>query len=794
MNTLSEENSAIIRDAWCLRAKYRKASGQRIPNALMAPHQTNRGGVYPTPDRVVHLACEILSDKFVPEEANHLAVCIEELPAAEQMKAMPANWVGEKKVDGSYMSIECYNRTKTAAVAAFDKLWANNTGMLYGTLSHTHLLLVLLSIRNGAAWPLEKLGAEFQDLAKYKDGKDGPWKWSAVADQDADLKECVELGLTWEVLSFQLYLDNPAGASMISNALNKQNGIGMTSSEITALNVVCGAALSSTESDTSSSVCYESVRLKVRRQLGHFADEAAFPDFLDLALGLGIRSGGWLKTFVAFAEKYVDSKKRQLRLEAYGLVNKMPLMCPRTKVAVLMRAYRKEPRRTWCPEPEALWAKLDTAEAHSIEQMLAYLWQTCKPIRQKWGEADSWRFFAEVGINVAEGFAEWVQKEKKGKRVMLHAALIKAAGPFVDELRSRMGDAESLPAPSESWIKFSAVAEKGTGGQGQEQQTTKNDDALRPKIIEYDASGNPVGKQDTRDGSKKPTCATVVALPWKEWLGTSMALDLDRDACFQAAIQMLLTAYHRSSAARGHPVDVMARVDTKKKSVVAAEDLNENVLKLLPCAPKNGKAVRTNTHPERAAVRVKQRSPVLETEWTTFYISPEWKAPDVAEKRECEDTEEGASETGEADAEAQEANRAAVAAFKRWTFTGEESMHPYWAIERMTEEEITKRNSDDTQDAVQINMGVTTLACHAIAVCAWSNLTVDVEFEALTNTKPIKKGECLVREAQKKVPQNKRPLNWKDDQKAKSQKAEGKPAAKKTAAKHGAKPDKTTIL
>ena len=246
MNSLPPEDARLITDAWALRTKYRKVRSQRIPLNLMAPHQANRGYVYPSPDRVVELAAEILSDKFIAEEANHLAVCVEEAPAAVHVQPLAADWQGLKTKEGKYMSIEEYNRSKSKGIPVFDKLWEGHTGMYYGTLSHTHLLLVLLSVRNGAAWPLTKIPVKFRkELEKFKDGPDGPWKWSAVADYDADIKDIFDAGMTWEIMDHKLYLEEPAGASMISVALNKQNTVGLAVSEITALNVVCGAAISS---------------------------------------------------------------------------------------------------------------------------------------------------------------------------------------------------------------------------------------------------------------------------------------------------------------------------------------------------------------------------------------------------------------------------------------------------------------------------------------------------------------------------------------------------------------------
>ena len=416
MITLPTDEQRLISDAWALRKKYRKAQAQRIPMHIMCPHPANRGSVYPSPDRVVELAAEILSDKFIIEEANHLAVCIEEAPPGTQMQRFPADWNGAKTEEGKYMSLEEYNRSKTKGIPVFDKLWSQHAGMHYVTLSHTHLLLVLLSVRNGAAWPMESIPEKFRkQVERFKDGPDGPWKWSAVADCDEDIKDVFHAGMTWEVLDHRLYLEAPEGASMISVALNKQNTVGLQVSETTALNVVCGAALSSAESSTSAQVCYDTVKRKVRQQVGHFADDPAFPEFLDFALALGIRSGGWLDTFVRFAERYVDSKTRQLRIQAFGDVNKIGINYPRTKIAVLMRAYKKEPKRGWCPEPESLWGKAEAGDLQNLEAMLEYLWQACRPILDKWDSGARMKLSLKSGSTLLKDTLTGSRNKRKAK-------------------------------------------------------------------------------------------------------------------------------------------------------------------------------------------------------------------------------------------------------------------------------------------------------------------------------------------------------------------------------------------
>ena len=85
---------------------------------------------------------------------------------------------------------------------------------------------------------------------------------------------------------------------------------------------------------------------------------------------MGGQAAGFVAELLDFAATFVDSKQRQLRLSAFTLVNKMLAQTPRSKIAVLMRAYRKPPNRTWCPCPETICAKEDKGTLLLLGQAL----------------------------------------------------------------------------------------------------------------------------------------------------------------------------------------------------------------------------------------------------------------------------------------------------------------------------------------------------------------------------------------------------------------------------------------
>ena len=81
----------------------------------------------------------------------------------------------------------------------------------------------------------------------------------------------------------------------------------------------------------------------------------------------------FIPQLLEFGSKFVDHKQRQLSLQAFAEVNKVGLEFPRVKIAMLMRAYRKPPNRTWCPPPETTWTSATKeASLSNLEAVLRY--------------------------------------------------------------------------------------------------------------------------------------------------------------------------------------------------------------------------------------------------------------------------------------------------------------------------------------------------------------------------------------------------------------------------------------
>ena len=135
-----------------------------------------------------------------------------------------------------------------------------HTDTSHGTLSHSHLLLVLLSFVRGAKWNVPE---EFRKLIDV----DGGWDFAAVAARDPALKQLCHEGLYMEVLSWKLCAEEPDACSLISQALNRGQTHALKTTEITALAALSGACARELESAVAGKFVFETVQQKVRQEV-----------------------------------------------------------------------------------------------------------------------------------------------------------------------------------------------------------------------------------------------------------------------------------------------------------------------------------------------------------------------------------------------------------------------------------------------------------------------------------------------------------------------------------------------
>ena len=112
-----------------------------------------------------------------------------------------------------------------------------------------------------------------------------------------------------------------------------------------------------------------------------------------------------------YGARFVDSKLRQLRLSGFIEVNKLGDGVPRTKTAILMRAYRQKPCHGFCPNPEAAWAKQARPSLDRLEALLFYYHTTCKSTFDQMEDWDRAELLSNIFCAAADAFIK-----RKSKR------------------------------------------------------------------------------------------------------------------------------------------------------------------------------------------------------------------------------------------------------------------------------------------------------------------------------------------------------------------------------------------
>ena len=134
-------------------------------------------------------------------------------------------------------------------------------------------------------------------------------------------------------------------------------------------------------------------------------------------------------------------------------MNSFAARLPRTKVALLMRAYSKDPVKGFCPQPETMWQKIPNCQLETLEELLAFFQQSLRSAVADLGTEPAEVLLANVALAATEAwYRNW------NDRVPMHkckSALLQATKEFYDEIlakqqalhRSRGGEGDCCFTP-----------------------------------------------------------------------------------------------------------------------------------------------------------------------------------------------------------------------------------------------------------------------------------------------------------------------------------------------------------
>jgi hypothetical protein len=499
-------------------------------------------------------------------------------------------------------------------------------------------------------------------------------------------------------------------------------------------------------------VQFESVKAAVRLELDVIVDEPEFVELFDFVISLGGAKNTYIPGLIEFAERYVDQKKRQLRLQAFGEINKMPPGCPRTKIATLKRAYRQDPSHGFCPVPESRLVQSTSGELKSLEELLQFFHVTMSSAVAEVGDLHSRiAFLANVDVSAVAAFVS-------SPKTKIRESILNATTKYFFQLNQTL---MPMLEGRLMWIQFNKIPDTATA---------VADDLLQPKLLTFDEqSGRVSDKQDERVDAVIPENKPY-AVPWRQWCSGKAFRELGLKQAEMSAAKQILDLLHTKAHVKDMPIEVFFDPIRRIYRVVATSSIAAGTLFLPPCVPKQATLLETSEHPCRAQVLVQRRkqqlglTAVAAIPPTVYYINPEWKVPELVEKKDA------------SIAEACEINSDIGGPI--WKWKGDETMHPYWAVRRISVAQL-KEEAGKTMpfNNIEYNMHLVPKTYNVVGVGAFGSTTLSTTFEVVihmfVNIDDMVEGEEMVFESVAKKVKEKRKEIWKDDV-AKQKKAKDK--------------------
>ena len=210
-----------------------------------------------------------------------------------------------------------------------------------------------------------------------------------------------------------------------------------------------------------------------------------------------------------------------------------------------------------------------------------------------------------------------------------------------------------------------------------------------------------------------------IRLPWHDWLESESTSDLGGEAATEGAAKVVLQMLHRgaSTSVDWPAIDIFHDPMLKRPVVVSTAFAAKHSIELAPCVPKTQKLRTDCIHPDRVLIGVEERvGGVADGPTFEFYVQPEWQAPEEAT-----------------------ISHAVACEHRRWAWSGKESMHPHWAVRRLTEEQLAKtlpRAIFSTEQRVK--------ELSVVGVCGTYSRMYMVRVPFLTNSIDLQRGVELL--------------------------------------------------
>lgn len=802
------QHHGLMVAAMSYRVKYRHSdsAGKAIMRWVRVEgsgtHSKNRGGVYPAGLRCKGLCIDVLLAGFSKEQLNHQSVAVEVAPMTEILRS--GVWPGNYNAENCAKDELLYT--------CFQEPYGD---VRHNMLSHNHMMLVLRAFLTKAKWDIVDESLKAKNITCCD--SEGRLSVAAVAGSPngKELAEVLAEGMYCEVLSWKMDVECPDAASIISQSLNQPQQTAMRTTEVTALAVLNGEIIVQMGADLSQNVAFQTVRDRVRDQLHVLADDPDLPEVFDFLISCGAGKNGYIANLMEWLGRFVDSKKRQLRISAFTVINKMPAEGPLSKVAVLKRAYRKTPGGGFCQNPEAAWGTFRWATDQGIclshgttaagglrllEELLRFFHVYCDEYTAQLDPYERILLVGNIDVQCADLFFGARTAKSRFTYYQMREFMLDGTKKFLckinipeDIFKRDLAqaapdiDGKQVVSGKADWIHWGSPVNPSnsliskSGSDCPEAAVGKMagppEGPIVASVIGFnETTGAQLNVQVSAQAStqsREKDGLTPQRLPWREWrtgAGKSMG-DVEADMGSAVAV---LHSIHTNFAAQG-PIEVWQL--SAKVFVTATYASPPGEVLLPPCVPKGSKVYASTVHPnaveislkvfknnEQIAVQIHDESLMMRT--GTYFLHPEFKIPKRKEKKI---TELGEDEIEE---DAKPSHLTAVADEWDWSEEGSTSMHPFWAVRRLTRKQLAIEVQKFSTTAPEKNpprfnccLERQTVSSCVVGVAsngAGVNTTRLWEIPFLTNSVQLDEGEELIMEAiEKAAPKTKAP-SWKD--------------------------------
>ena len=529
----------VIRRAAALRVKYRVILGNegiRVPPEQIGMHPKNRDGAGPSGERCSQLLRDILHMGYDPPEANAGGVLVQEHPTIPYI--LPFN---KKYTDGDDSLADVVEAS-----------------LKYGSLAHGHLAQVFRNIHFAIASDVDMLLDERGRLSVAR-----------LRSVDPAWADDVVSGCRWEILSHQLDVEEPEGATIIQSAMNAKNSMFLIQHEMQALGRM--TTLTSASAFAEVARTWQLVQGKLRETLPEFADDENFLGTYSWLVDLGSGKSVYVRELRGFHDKFINPMKRRVRLSAFAVANLAPMDKPRTKIAVMKWTYvNGKVVGTYCTSipVRTMKALFATSGARALsdlaEEMLEWFRVQASSVLAEQPRTALIKFLGNVDVALFNVLFTACGNNNDPSGPQWQTTLATCAEHHYRRLDTLARGGSGLQFP---WKTMLMAA-------GQSQPASE----LQPKVIEYDSTGKPVAEQDVQ------ATLPLEEFAWDTFMGTSSVtnaceLDIHRGlvgaACMQLHLQMPVVSRESLQVRRGGS-------SGKGVYVVASKLLEKDTLRLAP--------------------------------------------------------------------------------------------------------------------------------------------------------------------------------------------------------------------